>query len=214
VSAAVIVVVALVASSSTGSHRVEVTATTTTVGRTTTTFSYNEFKSLVASGVNARIKVHFESRAESDYTLAQDGKGRSSVDDGFATYFRAGTTYVICQHPEMTCDTAPSRAIGSHIYPLNSFRDAGSTFVPSGRNITRRVIAGRQALCSTTVQDDTGRHVAESFGLPNVTDVSDCYDEASGFVLGVVMVSNGKEEWWMRATKVSKPTRADLYAPE
>lgn len=200
--------------------------TTTTAASTTTSpggGGSDELAQLIAKRSTASVKITYNYVGGTSLTIAQDGKGKSSVVIG-------GNLVISDGKKTITCDGTASSATCTDISSLSGgSAAAGVTSVLSsfysglgqlsasdyGGHTSSETIAGRDATCVTYKASFLGQLAALAGGTNVGTAPSSvtCVDKETGFALKVSIGDGTNTTQLLLATQAGESSSSDFEPP-
>ena len=188
----------------------------------------NDISKLAAQYAKAKIKITYSSSG-SDFTLAQDGNGKSAFTSGTSTIYNDGKTSVSCEGTgtSATCTQLPS--VGGGVGALGSTFTATFTALASllstlgTGHTSSESIANRDASCVTYKASEVFSKLGSSAlfkgAVANASDYDPndtatiCIDKQTGFVVKIAATKKGQPQDQLTATAISVPTDSDFTPP-
>jgi len=202
------------------------TTTTASAGESSTTTASGgnaELATLLAKRSTASIKLTYDYVGGTTLVVAQDGKGKSSVQIAGALFISDGKKSISCSGTtaDATCtdvsSIAGAGAAGAITNSLNAFYSGLSTLNTAdyGGHTSSETIAGRDATCVTYKASGLGALAALAGGSPLGADASSttCVDKETGFLLKVAVGAGGTATNFLLATQAGTSSASDFEPP-
>ena len=185
-----------------------------------------ELKALLEKQSTARIKVTYVTTdadgTETEMTIAQDGKGRTSILSDGTLMISGPDGTISCDGtgPDATCTQLPEGLGQLGMLGVRMFTAIGQGMLESvdeldGVDTERDEVAGRDAICldwdSSSLLGLLG-DLGESTDVPADGKARICIDEETGFLLEFSGEGDG-DSFSLVATEVGEPDDSDFEPP-
>jgi hypothetical protein len=195
--------------------------TASSVATTTTTIPITDvFPNLSTKTGTADVKITYTAAFGPSVTLAQDGKGNSSVVSQGNMLLSDGKHVISCTGTTAAAkcsDLGPASSNDALAQLVSSYAGLSSLHATNLGKESTQTIAGRSASCitykATDYANNVGGQLPDLSKLSAAATVTVCVDDDSGFALKIALTDRGQTVNEVLATAVGPSGPSDFVPP-